>query len=90
MEEKDYRNLSDEDLKLEKEKLKKSKFNHALLIGFLAGIFLFALIGIIRAGDFNFGFLIALFIPLFFIRKILKNSTSHKELEAVLKERGLY
>ncbi len=89
MEEKDYRSLSDEDLKTEKERLKKSKLSHALLIGSLGGIFLFALIGVIMAADLNFGFLIALFIPLYFIRKMLKNSTSSKELEEVLKERGL-
>lgn len=90
MEEKDIYKMTDEELLVEKRKLKKSKMFHALVIGFLFGILVFGLVSWILASKRHFGFLIPMLIPVILIYKLLKSPNGNKELEDLLKERGLY
>jgi hypothetical protein len=89
MEEKDLYKLTDEELLVEKKKLKKSKLFHATVIGFLAGILIFGVISWSLSSEKRLGFLIPMLIPVAFIYRLLKNRKKNKDLEDVLKERGL-
>jgi hypothetical protein len=89
MEKKDFHKLTDEELLVEKKKLKKSKTFHAVSIGFLAGILLFGIISWSLSPEKNFGFFIPMLIPIAFIYRLLKNPNKNKDLEEVLKERQL-
>lgn len=89
MEKKDLYKLTDEELLVEKDKLKKSKVFHAASIGFLAGILIFGVVSWSLSSEKHLGFLIPLLIPLTFIYRMLKNPNKNKNLEEVLRERGL-
>jgi hypothetical protein len=89
MEKKDFSQLTDEELLVEKKKLKKSKLLHATAIGFLAGILIFGFVSWILSSKKSLGFLIPMSIPVIFIYRLLKNPNPNKDLEDVLKERGL-
>lgn len=89
MEKKDLYKLTDEELLDEKKNLKKSKIMHATLIGFVAGILIFAAVYWFLSSEKRIGFLITIVIPVFFIYSLLKNPKTNKDLEEVLKERGL-
>jgi hypothetical protein len=89
MEKKAPSKLTDDALLVEKSKLKKSKFYHAIYIGFLAGILIYGVVSWSLSSDKHWGFLIPLLIPVAFIYKMIKNSNKNSDLEAVLKERGL-
>lgn len=89
MEKKDFYKLTDEELLVEKDKLKKSKVFHAVSIGFLAGILIFGVVSWSLASEKHLGFLIPLLILLAFIYRMLKNPNENKDLEEVLRERGL-
>ena len=87
MENKELRNLKDEELIVERKKLKKSKIIQSAAIGFLAGILLFGIVSWSLSSDKNIGFLIPMFIPVYFIYLLTKNSKKNKKLEDSLKKR---
>ena len=89
MEKKDFSKLTDEELLVEKKKLKKSKILHAIAIGFLAGVLIFGIVSWSLSTEKRPGFLIPMLIPVVFIYRMLKGSNKHKDLEDVLKERNL-
>lgn len=89
MEKNDLYKLTDEELLVEKKKLKQSKIFHAASIGFLAGILIFGVVSWSLSSKKHFGFLIPIFIPLVFIYRMLKSPNKHQDLEDVLKERNL-
>ena len=89
MDKKDLSRLTEEELLIEKKKLKKSKIIHATLIGFLAGILIFGIVSWSLSAERKVGFFIPMLIPVFFIYRLLKNPKSNKDLEEVLKERHL-
>lgn len=88
MEKKDLHKLTDEELLVEKKKLKQSKLFHATAIGFLAGILIFGVVSWSLSSEKNLGFLIFMLIPVTFIYRLLKSPNKNKDLEDVLKERG--
>lgn len=79
--------LTDEQIIIEKKKLKKSKIINATLIGFLAGIFFIGVAALIFKK--NALGIIPMLIPLFLIYQLVKNSKKNKELEELLKEENL-
>ena len=81
--------LTNEELLVEKKKLKQSKLFHAVAIGFLGGVFIFGMISWALSSEKRIVFFIPMLIPLFFIYKVLKSPDKGKVLEEVLKERGL-
>jgi hypothetical protein len=81
--------LTDEALLVEKKKMMNSKLLHALIIGFLAGILLVGVVSWSMSEKKNFGFLIPMAFPAIFIYRMLKAPNKNKNLEEVLKERGL-
>ncbi len=89
MDNKDFTKLTDEELLVEKKNLKKSKIFHATAIGFLAGILIFGVASWSLSEEKRIGFLIPMLIPIAFIYGMLKNRNKNKDLEEVLKERGL-
>lgn len=89
MEKKDLSEMTDEELVVEKKKLKNSKIIHATLIGFLAGIVIFGVVSWSFSSKKHLGFLIPMLIPISIIYRLVKNSKSNKDLEEVLKERHL-
>jgi hypothetical protein len=89
MDKKDFYNLTDEELLVEKKKMMKSKFLHAISIGFLAGILIFGVVSWGLNSEKNFGFFIPMMIPVVIIYKLLKAPNKNKDLEDVLNERGL-
>lgn len=89
MEKEDFYKLTDEELLVEKKKLMKSKLWHATSIGFLAGILIFGVVSWSLNPQKKLGFLIPMLIPVVFIYRILKAPNKNKDLEEVLKERGL-
>ncbi|MDX2279188.1 MAG: hypothetical protein NW218_06345 [Saprospiraceae bacterium] len=89
MEKKDLYKLTDEELLVEKKKMMKSKLLHATSIGFLAGILIFGVVSWSLSSKKHVGFLIPMSIPVVFMYKLLKTSNKNKDLEDVLKERGL-
>jgi hypothetical protein len=89
MEKTNYAKLTDEELLVEKKKLKKSKLIHATLIGFLAGILIFGIVSWSLSPKKQLGFLIPMLIPIAFIYRLVKNSKNNTDLEHVLKERNL-
>ncbi|MFN3299567.1 MAG: hypothetical protein ACK41Z_05170 [Sediminibacterium sp.] len=89
MEKKDLYKLTEEELLVEKKKLNKSKIFHATAIGFLAGILIFGVVSWSLSSEKRLGFFIPMLIPVFFIYKMLKSPNKNKDLEEVLKERGL-
>lgn len=89
MDKKKLSELTDEELLIEKKKLKKSKIFHAGLIGFLAGILIFGIGAWILSPQKNWGFFIPMLIPILFIYRLIKNSKENHELENILNERNL-
>jgi len=89
MDKKDFNQLTDEKLLLEKKKLKKSKILHASLIGFLAGVLLFGIVAWSLNPEKRLGFFIPMIFPVWFIYKVIKNSKNNRVLEEVLRRRGL-
>ena len=89
MEKKDFSELTDEELLIEKKKIKKSQIFHALYIGFLAGILIFGIVSWSLSAEKHLGFLIPMLIPIAFIYRLFKNPSKNKDLEEVLKERNL-
>jgi hypothetical protein len=89
MEKNDLLKLTDEELLAEKKKLKKSKVLHATFIGFFAGVLIFGVVSWSLSSEKRFGFFIPMLIPVIFIYRMVKNPPANKELEEVLKERGL-
>ncbi|WP_265849789.1 hypothetical protein [Pedobacter sp. PF22-3] len=82
MEQRKLSELTNEELLQESKKKKSAAIMNALLIGFLAGIIFFSV------AKNTLGFLTL--IPLFFIYKLVNNSKyDNRELENLLKERGL-
>lgn len=75
--------LSNDELLAEAKKMKSTAITNALFIGFLAGIVIYS-IAVNRFGWFTL-------IPLFFIYKLVndKRNKQSKEVEALLKERGV-
>jgi cobalamin biosynthesis protein CobD/CbiB len=89
MEKKDLYKLTDEELLAEKRKLKNSKVFYAGAIGFLSGILIFGVVAWGLSSEKQLGFLLPILIPIIFIYRMLKNPKNNKDLEEVLKERGL-
>jgi hypothetical protein len=89
MEKKELSELTDEALLIEKKKLKKSKLFHAMYIGFLGGILIFGIVSWSLSSEKKLGFLIPMLIPIAFIYRLLKNPKRNRDLEEVLRERGL-
>ncbi|MEL6557000.1 MAG: hypothetical protein AAFQ94_02380 [Bacteroidota bacterium] len=87
----DFSSLTDDELLVEKKKLKNSRMIAATLIGFLAGILLFGTVSWALSSEKQIGFLIPMLIPVFAIYKLMKNpkSEEHQQLEQLLKERNL-
>lgn len=84
-----YSELTDEELLVEKNKLKNSKIFHAAFIGFLAGILIFGIVAWSLSSKKQLGFFIPMLIPIYIIYRLVKNPTRNKDLEEVLKERHL-
>ncbi|WP_113924308.1 hypothetical protein [Cognataquiflexum aquatile] len=89
MEKKNYNEMTDEELLVERKELNKSKIFHASAIGFLAGILIFGLVGWGLSEEKRLGFFIPMLIPIVFIYKLVKNPKGNKDLEEALKERRL-
>lgn len=89
MEKEDFYKLTDQELLLEKKKLRKSKLLHAVWIGFLAGILIFGVVSWSLSTKKNLGVLISMVIPIVLIYKLVKTPNHNKDLEDVLKERNL-
>jgi purine-cytosine permease-like protein len=82
--------LSNEELIIEKKKLKKRKVTNALIIGFLTGIIAVGFVAWFLGSKKNFiAFLLPMLFPIYFIYLIIKKSKKDKDLEIVLKERNL-
>jgi len=79
--------LTDEQLIVEKNKLKKSNIINATVIGFLASIVVVGIISSVITKKFVV--LIPLLFPIYFIYRIVSNSKTNNELELILKERKL-
>lgn len=89
MEKRVYSELTDEELLVEKNKLKNSKIFHAAFIGFLAGILIFGVVSWSLSSEKRLGFFIPMLIPIYIIYRLMKNPSGNKDLEEVLKERHL-
>lgn len=89
MEKNKYTQLSDAELLEAKKKLKRSKITASVIIGALAGVFGYGMVGWIMNPDRKLGFLIPMAIPIFIIYKIVTTPNDHKDLENELKLRGL-
>ncbi len=89
MEKQDLLALTDEQLLVEKKKLKQSKLFHALAIGFLVGILIFGFVSWSLSSEKQVGFLIPMLIPMVFIYKMLKSPNKSSVLEEVLEARNL-
>lgn len=87
MEKKNLSELTDEQLIIEKNKLKKSNIINAVVIGFLASIVVVGIISSVITKKFVV--LIPLLFPIYFIYRIVSNSKKNKELDLILKERKL-
>ena len=89
MEKKSFAEMTDEELLVEKKKLKSSKIFHAAFIGFLAGVLIFGMVAWSLSAEKRLGFFIPMLIPVFIIYKLVKNSKGNQDLEEALKERRL-
>ena len=90
MDKKALSELTNEELLVEKKKLKKRKITNALIIGFLAGIVGFGVVAWFLSSKKNLiAFVLPMMFPIYFIYLIIKKSKKDKELEIVLKERNL-
>lgn len=83
MENRELSQLTDQELLAEAKKMKSFSLTNSFLIGFFIGIVVFSII------KSTFGFL--MLIPLYFAHKMINDPKNKKikELEMLLKERGL-
>lgn len=83
MEQKEYTQMTDEELLYEAKKMKSFSITNALLIGFLAGVIFYSF------AKNSWGMLTL--IPLYFIYKLTNNPKNKKvkELQSLFKERNL-
>jgi len=81
MDQKDLSQLTDEELLAEAKKLKSDSIINAVFIGVMIGIIIYSIV------ENSIGFVTL--IPLFLAYKAFNNSKNNKELEELLKERGL-
>jgi len=82
--------LTNEELLIEKKKLKKRKIINALIIGILAGVVIFSIVAWILNPKKNLiAFLLPMIFPVYFIYLIIKKSKNDSDLKIVLKERNL-
>lgn len=89
MENKDFYKMTNDELLVEKQKMKNSKIFSALFIGFLVGIVAVGVVSWIISSKKNFAFWIPMLFPIYFIYKQFKKPNKYKELEDLLIERGL-
>ena len=89
MEKKDLCKMTNDELLVEKQKMKSSKIFNAIFIGFLAGILTVGTIAWILSSKKNLAFWIPMLFPIIFIYRQFKKPNEFKELEELLKERGL-
>lgn len=89
MEKQDLLALTDEQLLVEKKKLKQSKLFHAIAIGFLVGILIFGVAAWSMAEEKQVGFLLPMLILVVFIYRMLKSPNQNHALEEVLAARNL-
>ena len=83
MEQKEYTQMTDQELLGEAKKMKSFSIVNALLIGFLAGVIIYSVV------KNSWGMLTL--IPLYFIYKMINDPKNKKvkELQSLLKERNL-
>lgn len=83
MEQKEYTQMTDQELLDEAKKMKSFTFTNALLIGFLVGVIFYSVV------KSSWGMLTL--IPLYLIYKLTKDSRNEKvkELQSLFKERNL-
>ena len=89
MEKRNFAELTDEELLVEKRKLRKAKIISAVFIGFMAGVLIFGVVSWSLSEEKRFGFLIPMLIPVVIIYRMLKNRNMNKDLEETLRERNL-
>jgi hypothetical protein len=89
MEKADLQKLTNEELLVRKKEMKSAKLFHASFLGFLGGILLFGLGAWILSPEKQPGFLVPMIIPVFLIYQLTKGPNKNKDLEEILKERGL-
>lgn len=89
MNQKNFSEMTDAELLVEKKKLKNSKIFHATFIGFLAGILIFGMVAWSLSPEKRVGFFIPMLIPIVIIYKLVKNPKNNHDLEKILKERHL-
>jgi cobalamin biosynthesis protein CobD/CbiB len=89
MEKKDFYKMTNDELLVEKQKMKRSKTFNAVFIGFLAGIIAVGVVSWFLSSKKNVAFWIPMLFPIVFIYKQFKKPNEYKELEDLLKERGL-
>ena len=89
MEKKDLHNMSNDEWLVEKRKMKSSRIFSAVFIGFLAGVVAVGVVSWIISSKKNFAFWLPMFFPIYFIYKEFKKPNEFKQLEDLLKERGL-
>ena len=90
MEKTELYELSDEELRTEKKKLKKRKMFNAFVIGFLAAIVVVAVVAWSLGSKKNLiAFLLPMLFPIYFVYIIIKNSKKDKELEILLQKRNI-
>ena len=82
MEKTELYELSDEELRTEKKKLKKGKMFNAFVIGFLAAIVVVAVVAWSLGSKKNLiAFLLPMLFPIYFIYRIIKNSKIQKKIK---------
>ena len=83
MDQKEYSDMSEEELLEEAKKMKSFSITNALLIGFLLGVIFFSIV------KNSWGMLTL--IPLYFIFKMINDPKNKKikELQSILKERNI-
>ena len=83
MKQKEYTQMTDEELLNEAKKMKSFSFTNALLIGFLAGVIFYSVVK-------NSWGMLSL-IPIYFIYKLTNDAKNKKvkELQSLFKERNL-
>lgn len=83
--------MTDDELLVEKKKLKTSRVTSAAIIGFFAGVLIFGVVSWAFSSEKQIGFLIPMLILVFAIYKLMNNpkKNDHQRLEKLLKERNL-
>jgi hypothetical protein len=89
MKKKELSKMTNDELLLEKQKMKSSKIFNAVFIGFLGGILAVGVFSWIVSLKKNIAFWIPMMFPIILIYKQLKKPNEFKDLEELLKERGI-